>query len=105
MLETSTRSAIFCTPHSDGMYSASSKSSGGRLQEILAKVVAQQSENEVGVKPTSRSGFGPRWQPVDMQQGFQALEREFDLPAQSVHGEYIFCRVAVYRQRRPNDHE
>jgi hypothetical protein len=29
-----------------------------------------------------------------MQQRFQALEREFDLPSQSVHGEDIFCRVA-----------
>ena len=40
-----------------------------------------------------------------MQQRFQPLEREFDLPAQPVHGENVFRRVPSFPQRCYYDQE
>ena len=39
------------------------------------------------------------------QQGFQSLERQFDLPAQAIDGEHFLGRIAFRRQRGSQDHE
>src|SRR3954464_2807157 len=83
-MPSSTISTVFCTAQSEGTSAASSKSSGGRVQEVLAEVVTQQGKDEVGVEPTSRSADIPGWEPVDVQQRFQPFEGNLDLPPQPV---------------------
>jgi hypothetical protein len=81
------------------------KRSGGcyimaeRFQESLAQIIAQQGQDQVRIEPTSRADVSARRQFVDMQQGFQPFEREFNLPPQPVCGEYLRGRVILGPQR------
>ncbi len=43
----------------------------------------------MGIQPTSRAAFGPGGELVDMQQRFEAFERELDLPGQPVDREHL----------------
>src|SRR5271166_1480234 len=99
MASTSAHTATFCAVPGEGRYWASKRARGERLQEILAQIVAQQRKDEMRIEPTSRPEVGMRRQLVDMEQGFQPLEREFDLPPESVCGEYLRGGVALRRQR------
>ena len=74
-------------------------------QDFLAKIVTQQGHDEMRVEPTSRRLGGSGWQPVDVQQRLEPLEREFDLPAQPVGGEHFLGGVSLYRQRGCQDDE
>src|SRR3954466_5713879 len=104
-MPSSTISTVFCTAQSEGTSAASSKSSGGRVQEVLAEVVTQQGQDEVGVEPTSRSALGPGWEPVDVQQRFQPFEGKLDLPPQPVDRENRPGAVSILGQRCRQDHE
>jgi len=53
----------------------------------------------VRIEPTSCAEVGARRQLVDMEQGFQPLEREFDLPPEPVCDEDLHGRVVLRRQR------
>src|SRR5271170_7928748 len=101
------RMTIFWTRQIDGPYRASSKSRGGRFQEILAVVVGRDGEDQMRVNPTSRALVGSGGQTIEVQQTLQSLESEFDLPAQAIHGEYFLggigpsAQAAVSRSDKP----
>jgi hypothetical protein len=44
-------------------------------------------------------------QPIDMQQRFQPLERQFDLPPQAIRREHLLGGIVVGRQGRGQHHE
>ncbi len=71
---------VFWTRQIEGAYSSSSRSSGGRFQEILAVFVGGDGEDQMGVDPTSCALFGLGRQAVEVQQALQPLEGEFDIP-------------------------
>ena len=75
MAASSTRRVSSQARHIDGTYAASSRSSGGRFQEFLAEIVAQQGKDEVGIKPTSRGTFGARWNGIDVQQALDVARQ------------------------------
>src|SRR5271168_5590653 len=89
------RMTIFWTRQIDGPYRASSKSRGGRVQEILAVVVGRDGEDEMRPDPTARAFFGSGRQAVEVQQALQSLEGEFDLPAQAIHRENFFGGIGL----------
>ena len=55
------------------------------------------------IQPTSCAEVGTRRQLIDMEQGFQPFEREFDLPPKPVCGEYLHGRVVLGWQRGAKD--
>jgi len=68
------------TRHGEGTQAASSKSSGGRLQEFLAEGVAQQSHDETRGQPSSRGTLGAGRDAVHPQRRLQPFGRQFDIP-------------------------
>jgi hypothetical protein len=76
----SSRMTIFWTRQIDGLYRASSRSRGGRVQETLAVIVGRDGEDQMRPNPTSRAFFGSSRQAIEVQQTLQSLESEFDIP-------------------------
>src|SRR5271168_1728244 len=99
------RMTIFWTRQIDGPYRASSRSRGGRVQEILAEVVGRDGEDQMRPNPTSRPFFGSSRQAIQVQQTLQSLESEFDLPAQAIHGEKFVGGIGLGVQGGRQHHE
>ena len=57
---------VFWTRQSEGAYLRSSRSSGGRVQDILAEFVCRDGEDQVRVYPTSRALFCPGRQSIEV---------------------------------------
>jgi hypothetical protein len=80
---------IFWTRQIEGAYLSSSRSSGGRFQEILAVVVGGDGEDQMRVNPTSRALAGSGGQAVEVQQALQSLEAfkelKNDLSVRPIH--------------------
>src|SRR5260221_13553143 len=63
-----------------------SRSTGGRVQEILGGVSDEDGDDEFCGEPSSCEGGGSRLEVVEAGGGFGALEGEFALPGQSKEG-------------------
>lgn len=81
----------------DLMAPVSVRARGERLQEILGEVVDEQGHDQVLVKPTSRASVCSGADFVGPDQGFQSLEREFDVPSQTIDGQNFLRRIVVHR--------
>src|SRR4051794_6774040 len=77
--------------------------SGGESIHFGVDVVDQQSQQEMGVDPGLDQTLVPGPQTVDPEDRFQALEAEFDLPAQAVQGGELGAGNVGIAQRGDQD--
>src|SRR5258708_5554772 len=74
-----------------------SRSTGGRVQEILGGVSDEDGDDELCGEPSSRERWCSRLELVEAGEGFEALEGEFDLPAQAIKDKDVVEQRAVER--------
>jgi hypothetical protein len=77
--------------------------SGGKSIHFGVDVVDQQSQQEMSVDPGLDQTLVPGPQTVDPEDRFQALEAEFDLPAQAVQGGELGAGNVGIAQRGDQD--
>src|SRR5215204_7680025 len=78
---------------------------GGRVEELPRHVLQEEGGDELGVDPGARKLRVLGRQRIEMQEALQALEDEFDLPAQAVEGEHVAGREALGGKRGDEQHE
>src|SRR5438128_448422 len=76
---------------------------GGRFGELARRAFHQQSENKLGEYPTARQVGLLGGQTAEVEQGFEALEQELDLPAQPVKLKNGFGTVFVRQAGQQQD--
>src|SRR5262245_20752518 len=78
---------------------------GGRVEDLPRDLLESQGSDELGVNPGARQLRVLGRQPIEMQQALQALEDEFDPPAQSIEGKHVGPREAIEGKRSDEQHE
>src|SRR6266542_6360924 len=76
---------------------------GGRFGELARRSLHQQSEDQFAEYPSSRHVALLGRQSAEAEQRFEALEQQFDLPAQPVQLENGFSRMLIRQAGQQHD--